>query len=581
MIVKFKSMASWISAITKSQIPFSSTAISLREAVERCDHEEAFRLIQAGQDASEIYDLYRSNYPTHSPYEESLLQLAARLGDLRMIQILIQAGAPVEEENFFQIANRGTFRGRPIHVAAAYGRVEVIKALAAAGSSASAIEGESDGIYPMAMAAMFGHVDVIDCIYQLLKKDDGGDKDIRHAFAFACMYCQFHAIYYFLDLDLDESPLPYDCSPLHFAFRRFRYCFEKEGNIPIEKSDKDVSTCVQLLLHLGADPNGTSTYNETEYSILSCAILHRQVDVVKILLEWDADVDSESISPYSGVTEYFAMHCAVEVADPRCMEVLLEAGAGHQLHSLVEVERDDKVDLITGALHMFGSEGDSLETERMQEGDADKVLAMLLEAGLSLEARTTDFETPLHTCCTSRNDLGDKIDRGTHACMRALLRAGANVHAVNNERRTPLHKILGLAMRFVPTLHDGWPNRSLAIKYLGREEISDSFKHACAIISDLLVYRSDIYKQDAQGTTPLQLLEEFITKTAIFGGEALHYTDPIAVTLVANYGEPKFVKGMRLGRQRWVVGALVLLNRYMPGETDLQWKIIADIYRGS
>ena len=79
-------------------------AKTLREAVELGDNEGVLRLVKSGHDVNQISDLYKAKPPPSEPYEESLLQLAARLGNVEVVKTLIAAGASLEKENYFQVA---------------------------------------------------------------------------------------------------------------------------------------------------------------------------------------------------------------------------------------------------------------------------------------------------------------------------------------------------------------------------------------------------------------------------------------------------------------------------------------------
>ena len=127
----------------------------------------------------------------------------------------------------------------------------MIQALAAAGSQVIDTY-YSDKMKPMALAAMYGHIETIDAIFELAAEDafEDDSRDDMEAFAFALMYCKYDVIKYFLDgdFDPDEPPLRHNESPIHYVLRRHRFCLEEGKNIPIYKTDKDIIKCITFLL---------------------------------------------------------------------------------------------------------------------------------------------------------------------------------------------------------------------------------------------------------------------------------------------------------------------------------------------
>lgn len=146
------------SIVTGLLILFSGSAVlaaPIHDAVKEGDKEQVLVLAKTDLDINE-----------RNAYETTALQLAARDGNLEIMEILIDNGADVNlGESWLKIA--------PLHVAARNGNIAMLKLLIENGADMN-IENHT-GAKPIHYAARAGHSDVVDLL--LAKGVDVNSRD--------------------------------------------------------------------------------------------------------------------------------------------------------------------------------------------------------------------------------------------------------------------------------------------------------------------------------------------------------------------------------------------------------------------
>ena len=209
----------------------------------------------------------------------------------------------------------------------------------------------------------------------------------------------------------------------------------KHGETPLSMAviSNRQAAVVELLLDQGA---GTGGEDESGFTILHRAAAFGASDVVRLLLERGSDPNS-SHDEDSGPP----LLPAAMSGDPLVVKALLEYGADVHL-------RDESWGWTP--LHVAVS----AMTAGYAKGTAIEVAQLLLDQGADIHAQDNEGRTPLHLAVTYDGD-----DDGLHELVAMLgserppieatdmvgflLDRGADVEALNNERETPLISAAG------------------------------------------------------------------------------------------------------------------------------------------
>ena len=219
-----------------------------------------------------------------------------------------------------------------------------------------------------------------------------------------------------------EATDGYGLTPLHYAARR--------GDTKM----------VSLLVEAGVDFDAKTLDKETA---LHYAARGGDTKIVSLLVEAGVDVDAKTPD------EETALYLAVRHRATGCVEVLLAAGASLNLregHGL------------TPSLHYAARRGNT------------KIVSLLVEAGLDVDAKTPDGETALYLAVYHR----------ATSCVEVLLAAGASPNLREGHRLTPFdlalrreyHRMWPLFLRAGAELPAAYPPDP----YLGRVVAAGGFK---------------------------------------------------------------------------------------------------------
>ncbi|WP_394796561.1 ankyrin repeat domain-containing protein [Armatimonas sp.] len=237
--------------------------------------------------------------------------------------------------------------------------------------------------------------------------------------------------------------------------------------IPLLRAAKSGSAeCVQLLLDVGADPNIMDCQGMT--TILGGA---GSAEVVQVLLATGANRD-QAIE-YNGDALGCLLECAFEhdachLGPRSAAQALLDAGAplelasGSRLPALAQRRDADALDWLidhgasvpkTGwtALHAVCWGGEhSIDGEVRAE--IEQIIRRLVASGIPINARTVSSDSA--RCPAGATPLHEAVwgDAANPTAVRTLLELGAEVDAVDEVGRTPLHCALPYATECIPLL---------------------------------------------------------------------------------------------------------------------------------
>ena len=199
------------------------------------------------------------------------------------------------------------------------------------------------------------------------------------------------------------------------------------------------AACLELLRDAGADLEATDGYGLTP---LHYAARRGDTKIVSLLVDAGVDVDAKTPD------EETALYLAVRHRATGCVEVLLAAGASLNLregHGL------------TPSLHYAARRGNT------------KIVSLLVEAGVDVDAKTPDEETALYLAVYHR----------ATSCVEVLLAAGASPNLREGIRLTPFELALRRYRRMWPLFLRAGAELPAAYPpdlYLGRVVTAGGFK---------------------------------------------------------------------------------------------------------
>ncbi|XP_039672018.1 ankyrin repeat and SOCS box protein 10 isoform X1 [Perca fluviatilis] len=184
--------------------------------------------------------------------------------------------------------------------------------------------------------------------------------------------------------------------------------YEQELTTPLHiTAGRGFTECLRLLLQRGANvdlaPGGTTALHE---SCENC-----QPECTKLLLIHGANANA--------VTEdgLMPLHFCTSPESVECAKYLLQYGAAINGRTLDEGDTP---------LHVAASNGLPEHTE------------LYLRYGAAVDKRNNEGVTPLNAACSEPQEV-QELERYFKVCQK-LLAAGANVHAMDQDKHTALHK---------------------------------------------------------------------------------------------------------------------------------------------
>jgi ankyrin repeat protein len=402
--------------------------------------EVAHLLIAAGANANVV-----------NRYGVTPLTLAATNGNAALAAALLEAGAD---------PNVTVGEGETILMTAARsGSVEIIKALVARGAEVNKAE-EWQGQTALAFAAAENHADAVKVLVEL-----GADVDARSKrLEFPEFVFQTAGMIYAVQPVGEWTPLMY--AARDGAIDAVRALGDSGADLNLV--DPDGTTALTLailnghfdtavaLLEKDADPNVADNNGMTPlYAAVDMHTIQTvfgrpmplledatgPVEMVQALLAHGADPDVQLKRPIIGrhtrntgdpsLSEgTTALARAAKSGDAQLMKVLLEGGADPHL---------TQADLTTVAMIAARGGGqrvypgsDSVSTPATEE-DSLAALALVVEAGVDLDAFNVDGDTAIHRAAA----------RGADSIVSYLAERGVRLDTLDRQGRTPLDVALG------------------------------------------------------------------------------------------------------------------------------------------
>jgi len=315
--------------------------------------------------------------------EDTALQLAARLGNIEIIQILLETGANVD-------APPQRYGGTALQYAASRGDTEIVQLLLDAGA---AVEAERGRMTALQGAAKGGHCWIVELLLKRKAKVDARSRSTAKGspLQLAAKGGHLRTVRLLLNWHAEincQSPGLY-ATPLQAA--------AYQGSLEV----------VRLLLETGATVDahpGKLSWSE-ELTALQAAVRRQHIDVVRILLVAGADPNAPP-----GTYGSTALGCAVANGNLELTSILLEAGAD-----------------VNGQPSPNGMSALSYSLQKSHQN----ITGLLIDAGADVNATSEAHHyraTALHIA--ANNGLCESVDR--------LVYAGANVNAITEDGETAL-----------------------------------------------------------------------------------------------------------------------------------------------
>ena len=325
-----------------------------------------------------------------------------------------------------------TFSGYyPIHAAILNGHCDAVEVLIKNNVNINVYGGE--GVYPIHYAAQNGHLELVKMLLQ--KTDVNIKAQAEHQVTplwLAAQNGHLETIKYLVEHKADVNTIRVDkgISAVNIAFTN---------------SKNDV---VEYLLVNKANPN---IPNASGYYLIHGAIHNGNLDIVKILIENNTDVNIQSIGKESGITPlYYAMGYGGQEVNMAIVEYLLEQKANpsipssygyYPIHGAIHngnldvvkklIEHNVDVDIqsvgekggITPLYYAMGYGGQKIDIS---------IVEYLLEQKANPNSKVFDGDTPMHMAgYHSRIDL-----------IKKLLAYNGDLESVNNQNETPLYSCI-------------------------------------------------------------------------------------------------------------------------------------------
>ncbi|XP_043469322.1 uncharacterized protein LOC122503006 [Leptopilina heterotoma] len=299
-----------------------------------------------------------------------------------------------------------------------------------------------------------------------------------------------------LDVNIEDTNY---CALLHFVIKHLAEDFESVIN---KCEEFDINAL-----------NDVPSFFEPEYkkSLLHLAIDERKLNVVKILIEFGANVDIKD------EREQTALFYAVQTKQIEVAEMLLKAGASVNAKDCKNMmpinfafgERDEssgnekyKPSKLVTLLCSYGAELDfknqsGTRTLIMACGIGNaKEIEFLIEHGADLLSSDKDGKTALHSAAVKYN----------YKLVDFLIRRGFDINAQNLEKESSIHYLANTLKTINSELEYAGDNTHEDISNIGNlDSEGDEVKKAAEMIEFLADNSADINTPNKENITPLMI----------------------------------------------------------------------------
>ena len=374
-----------ISTILKSAIEGGHEVIIHRLVAEGASYEPLMLSLAVENGHTHVVQCLIQQYSHESGDLSVLLDTAVAKGFQSIVKLLLDNGADIETQNIWY--------GRPLHVAARSGNIDMLRFLLGRGADINSA-GRSEQSSPdcaLQCAASCGKLRVVQCLIEHGAILDKYGCSQRNALQHAASSGHIPVIKELLAAGADINSRGQMGSALHCA---------------ITGSHFDT---VKVLLECGASSSEIIETKEERISPWPHPLLHatRKGDfpIVKILLDAGADPNASTI--LWGNSE-LPLHAAAKIGNIDILQVLLEHGAN------VNAQAEDGFSAIHFAAY---------------SGHHDALQFLLVDHHANPDVKLFNGSLALHTAAS----------HGYPQCVEVCLQAGLDVSSQNNQGRTPLH----------------------------------------------------------------------------------------------------------------------------------------------
>ncbi|KAI9436840.1 ankyrin repeat-containing domain protein [Lactarius indigo] len=395
----------------------------------------------------------------------------------------------------------------PLHLAAAMGRLEIVRILLGHGVDVS-VATTMGNHTPLHEASRGGHVDVVRLLIQY-----GADAntDLQRLFLQALSSRSAETVLFFIELGGDVHARDRSHStPLHLVLKSLSFSVD----------------VMQTLIDHGADVNARDGSHSTPLHLVSpppssslSSSSSSKVDVVRTLIHHGADVnardrshktllhlESSSLSPSVDVVQTLIDHGAdVNARDWSHSTPLHLASSSSSFSS-----SSSKVDVVRTLINhgadfnaRDGSHKTPLHLASWSSWSDVAVVQTLIDHGADVNAQDRSHSTPLHLVSSLSPDV---------AVVQTLIDHGADVNARDGSHKTPLHLASWLSwsdVAVVQTLIDHGADvnardgsHSTPLHLASSSESSES---NAAVVQTLIDRGADVNARDGSHKTPLHL----------------------------------------------------------------------------
>ena len=505
--------------------------------------------------------------------------------DADVVQVLLAAGADTEMKNSASYS--------PLHDACFSGALEVVKTLVEAGAGVRATDNQGDTC--LTLAAYSGHTEIVRYLVGLPEVElnhHEGDKKT----ALQCAVEENHPadaqvlITAGADMDTKDnegrSPLHYAC--IDGALNIVKMLVEAGAGVCV-RDDYD-ATCLTIAAYrghtetvrylVGLPQVEVNLRNGNGCTALHCAMQHNDTEMVQVLIDAGADIDTESVhlASFSGALDVVKMLvrlgarvCVSNNTEGTCL--MIAAGRGHTetvryLLSLPEVELNHQDSAENTALHCAVDVCPIDQTSAVQ---CALVVQLLIDAGADIEMKNRSGHSPLHNaCCFGALDI-----------VKMFVEAGAGVRDTDNHGCTCF--MLAVQIGHTETVRYLVGLREVDVNH---QDSDDKTALHCAveekyteIVQLLITAGADMDTKDNEGRSPLHDACCFgaldIVKMLVEAGAGVRATDnqgDTCLTIAAYSGHADIV--------RYLVGLpeveLLLYHRAADNKTAFHYALEAN-----